>query len=118
MKKFLIYLITISIIFTVSCASSERNKSLINYNENSTQIIYPEFRNNNKSQYLSQNQNLINYFYANNIKEYKYTLSGNTLKIWIKNYENMTEEQKAKIKTDLMKFYDNIEIVNNEQDIK
>ena len=30
----------------------------------------------------------------------------------------MIEEQKAKIKNDLTKFYNNIEIIKNEQDIK
>ncbi|MEL7570094.1 MAG: hypothetical protein AAGU14_05970 [Eubacteriaceae bacterium] len=117
MKKLLIYLIALSIIFTASCTSAERNKSLINY-DSYTDNLYPDYRNHPQSQYLSKNQNLVSYFYSENIKEYKYALSGNTLRIWIKNFEIMPEEQITKIKNDLKKFYNNIEIVKNEEDIE
>lgn len=118
MKKNYLFLLVILIFLNVSCTSNERNKSLINYDSNYTDNFYPNYRNHPQSQYLSKNQNLISYFYFENIKEYKYTLSGNTLKIWIKNFENMPQEQKTKIKNDLTKIYNNIEIVKNEQDIK
>lgn len=118
MKKILIYLFALSLIFTASCASSERNKNLINYDSYNSDNLYPNYRNHPQSQYLSKNQNLFSYFYSENIKEYKYALSGNTLKIWIKNFENMPEEQKTKIKNNLKRFYRNFEIVKNEQDIK
>lgn len=115
MKKILIILFILSIIFTASCISTERNKSLINYDGNSTKSIY---RNNTDSKYLSKNQNFVEYFKANNIDEYKYTLSGDALKVWIKNYNSMTNEQKAKIKNDLGKFYIHVEIIENINDIK
>ncbi len=40
------------------------------------------------------------------------------MKVWIKNYNNMTNDQKAKIKNDLGKFYIHVEIIENINDIK
>ena len=63
MKKFFIIFFIITIIFITACTSTDRNKNLINYDNNSIKSIYPNYRNNSvRSQYLGKNQNLINFF--------------------------------------------------------
>jgi len=117
-KKYILIVLTILLILTASCTSANRNKSLINYDSGQTKGISDNYRNSLDSKFLSKNQNIDNYFKSNNITNYKYGLLGDTLKIWIDNFENMTPKQRQNIRNDLKMFNDKIEFVNNKEDIK
>lgn len=118
MKKIYIAVFIALMLLNASCTSTERNKNLINYYDNNTESPFPNYRNHPESRYLSKNQSLINYMRYNNIDEYNYTVSGNTLRIWINNFENMTEDQKTSINNALIRLYGSVEFINDEKDLK
>ena len=62
-----------------------------------------------------------NVFQANNITDYKYYATDNTLKVWVNNWDNVTANVKTKIKNELMSIdanINNIEFVNTKDEVK
>lgn len=128
MKKFIIVVLVVFMLLAVGCSSTksiyDNNKSLTtpdyntNYND-AAKNFYPDYVL--PDNYKNLNSNYDNIFKTNNITDYKYTTTNNTLKVWINNWDNMTAGVKTKIKNELMNIntnIKNIDFVPNKSDIK
>jgi len=118
MKKIIIAILVVFMLFIAGCANAnksiydDRTKSLTNpgtdYNRNFTddaKNFYPDYGIPNNNKYAKNlNNQYDNYFKTNNITNYKYTINGNTMRVWINNWDNMTEKAKNKIINDLKQF--------------
>ncbi|NMC57730.1 MAG: hypothetical protein GYA50_10970 [Eubacteriaceae bacterium] len=130
MKKFIIVVLVVLTLLVVGCSSTksiyDNNKSLTtpDYNtdyNNAAQNFYPEYvlPNNYTTRGLIASYD--NVFQANNITDYKYYATNNTLKVWVNNWDNVTANVKTKIKNELMKIdanINNIEFVNTKDEVK
>lgn len=128
MRKLFISIVLILLLFVVNgCTSStksiyDNNNSSLSDNNSLAKIDYPDtvILDNNTTN-KSINTDMENYFKTNKITEYKYSTVDNKLQVWIADFNNMTDTAKARIKSDLKKFNDNItdiEFVKNKTDIK
>jgi hypothetical protein len=132
MKKFIIAVSVIFMLFVAGCTSTsksiyEKNMTtpgadVTDYYTGDAKNFYPETVLPNDNEYVkSLNNNIDNYFKTNNITEYKYITTDGTMKIWISNWDSMTQTAKNKIKSDLTKMYANIknfEFVKTKDEVK
>lgn len=129
MKKFIIVVLVLLTLLVVGCSSTksiyDNNKSLTtpdsntNYND-AAKNFYPDYV---PKDYTTKglNASYDSVFKANNITDYKYYATNNTLKVWINNWDNVTANVKSKIKNELMNIdtnIKNIEFVNTKNEVK
>lgn len=130
MKKFIIVVLVLLTLLVVGCSSTksiyDNNKSLTtpdynaNYND-AARNFYPDYVLPNNYTTRGLNASYDNVFQANNITDYKYYATNNTLKVWVNNWDNVTANIKAKIKNELMNIdanINNIEFVNTKNEVK